>query len=124
MSTFDRSTRGKRLANLPDRPSAAAGLQPPGSAADQPAFEAFCQTFAPKLWGIILLANLPVVTSEDILVNTLVAAWQQRATQPLTGDYVLSGLIRLAHQQGLPYERVQALLSSRLKLFSRASKGS
>jgi len=86
--------------------------------ASQSAFELFYQQHAPKLWGIILLANLPVSLSEDILVDTLTAAWQQRQDHALEGTYVLSWLITLAHRAGLPYERVQAILAARLKPFT------
>ncbi|MBO0952954.1 hypothetical protein [Fibrella forsythiae] len=89
------------------------------SGQDQQAYYAFYQQYAPRLWGVILLANLPVSHSEVILANVLVKAWQEQDSYPLTAPHVLSYLIGLSHKLGLPLERVQAVLRSRLKPFSR-----
>ncbi|NID12920.1 hypothetical protein [Fibrivirga algicola] len=89
---------------------------------DNQSFNVFYERFAPKLWGIILLANLPVAHSEEILIKTMQNAWAERSQHPATDRYYLSRLISIAHAEGLPYERVQSFLKSRLRPFSSINR--
>ncbi len=80
------------------------------------AYEAFYERYASKLWGIILLANLPVSPhSETILINTLSKAWQQQDKDKLSGNGVLAHLVNLAYGEGLPRERIEADLRASLR---------
>lgn len=66
------------------------------------AFTEFYDTYAPRLWGLILLANLPPSQSETILINTLLNAWQQVGQTSPIDDHYLSMILQLAYQEGLP----------------------
>ncbi|MBO0952956.1 hypothetical protein [Fibrella forsythiae] len=90
------------------------------SGSNQQLYYDFYARYAPKLWSIILLADLPSLQAEVVLANTLIKAWQQQDTYPLTSPYMLSHLIGLAYREGLPTERAQVLLRARLTLFTRS----
>jgi len=74
-------------------------------------FTAFYDTYAPKLWGIILRANLPTPQAEQILLNTLTKAWQQFDPHTLNDKHLLSRLLRLACEQGLPPDCLKGILT-------------
>ncbi|WP_020602760.1 hypothetical protein [Spirosoma spitsbergense] len=74
-------------------------------------FISFYDTQAPKLWGLILLANLPLSTSEGILTNTFIKAWQDLDNTPFTKNYSFTQLIDLACKEGLPIGCLKALLN-------------
>ncbi len=73
-------------------------------------YQAFYDNYSPKLWGVLVLADLPLPVTEKIFINTLMRAWQQRSEYPLTQENILSYLIGIALSEGLPVEPVQALL--------------
>ncbi len=77
-------------------------------------YEAFYDNYSPKLWGVLVLAGLPLPATEKIFVNTLVRAWQQRTQHPLTQQHVLSYLIGIALNEGLPVESGQSLLMAHI----------
>ncbi|GAB3718882.1 hypothetical protein GCM10027592_62100 [Spirosoma flavus] len=65
------------------------------------AFTKFYDKHAPRLWGLILLANLPPSQSETILINTIRKAWKQ-AQLPQSDTFSFSQILLIAHQEGLP----------------------
>ncbi|QHV96317.1 response regulator [Spirosoma endbachense] len=77
---------------------------------NQQSFSDFYDTYAPRLWGIILLAKLPTAQSETILINTLKKAWQQVNQQILPVKPTFVSLLSLAYREGLPREFVKASL--------------
>ncbi len=68
---------------------------------NQRAYAAFYDTYAPSLWGIIMLANLPISQSEIILVNTLAKAWKQFDQRTRSEKHFFTRLISLAREEGL-----------------------
>ena len=78
---------------------------------EQTAFAHFYDAYAPKLWGLILTANLPAQQSETILINTLMKAWQQVDQPTQSEKQLFIELIRLACQAGLPPACLRAVLS-------------
>ncbi len=76
----------------------------PLNESEQAVFTAFYQEYAPKLWGLIVEANLPVKKAEAILINTLVKAWPLLDGEPSP----LARLLGLAYQQGLPIDGLRA----------------
>ncbi|MBC3789137.1 hypothetical protein FHK02_5718 [Spirosoma sp. LMG 31448] len=82
-------------------------MEPPSaetSTLDHQAFMAFYDLYAPKLWGLILGANLPVPQAEAILLSTLTKAWQQFGPHILKQKYLLTQLLSIACREGLPVE--------------------
>ncbi|QKZ13822.1 hypothetical protein [Spirosoma sp. KUDC1026] len=65
-------------------------------------FTDFYDTYAPTLWGLILLANLPPSESETILANTLLKAWEQIQQPDSIDNYCLANILRIAYIEGLP----------------------
>lgn len=65
-------------------------------------FAFFYDEYAPKLWGLIIRANLPASVSERILANTFSKAWPPPHRQSLSGHQLLTWLLRLAYAEGLP----------------------
>ena len=80
------------------------------SVPDQQSFASFYDAYAPKLWGLILRADLTASQSETILINTLTKGWQELGPDRLTEKYSLSKLLNLAYREGLPTERLQTIL--------------
>lgn len=80
---------------------------------DQQIFTEFYDTYAPRLWGIILLANLPTPQSETILTNTFTKAWRQIRQKPPTKLNV-TWLLSLAYSEGLPRKAVREILLSKI----------
>lgn len=76
---------------------------------DKQAFIQFYDTYAPKLWGLILLANLSSAQSEAILTRTLIKGWEQLGKDSLRDERVLSILISLARREGLPCECLKTI---------------
>jgi hypothetical protein len=79
------------------------------------AFESFYDTYAPKLWGLILKADLPALQSESILLNTLTKAWLQRDLEAPTQPHFLTRLIGLACREGLPVKCLPSNLTSKFR---------
>ena len=77
---------------------------------DQQAFTSFYDDYAPKLWGIIVLANLPMPESEAILVNTLAKDWKQFDQRTRSEKHFFTRMIDFAHQEGLPIDHLKAIL--------------
>ena len=73
-------------------------------------FSAFYDQYVPKLWGIILSANLPSQQAETILLNTLIKAWPQIDLSTMTEGQVLVKLLVLACREGLPNNYLRAAL--------------
>lgn len=69
----------------------------------QRAFCVFYAAYAPRLWGLILTAKLPVSDSETILTNTFVKAWNHPDRPAPVDKRSLSWLIKLAYAEGLPF---------------------
>ena len=78
---------------------------------NQQTFTAFYDAYAPKVWGIILAANLPLLQSETILINTLTEAWRQLDLSILEDKYVLAILLKIACKEGLPMNVLQTILN-------------
>ena len=76
----------------------------------QPSFASFYDVYAPKLWGLTLMANLTASQSEAILVGTLTKGWQELGQDKLTEPYLLSKLLRIAHGEGLPMACLHSIL--------------
>ncbi|GAB4014993.1 hypothetical protein GCM10028808_39080 [Spirosoma migulaei] len=85
-------------------------LMPP----DRRAYTSFYDGYAPKLWGILLLANLPNSQSEEILTRTLTKAWSQRDIHTPTEKHFLGWLLGLACREGLPIDCLQDILKPNL----------
>jgi len=81
---------------------------------NQQDFTSFYDTYAAKLWGLILTANLPPSQSEAILINTLIKAWQQFDTHTLGEKHFLTRLVSLANQEGLPIECIRSIPRKKL----------
>jgi hypothetical protein len=77
-------------------------------------FKSFYDTYAPKIWGLILLANLPMSQSEAILINTLTKGWKNFNQNRLTQGQVLIMLINLARIEGLPVECLNPIFKHKL----------
>ncbi|GAB3559855.1 hypothetical protein [Spirosoma fluminis] len=71
-------------------------------------FTDFYDTYAPTLWGLILLANLPPSESEAILANTLLKAWNQVTEPDSIDNLCLSNILRIAYIEGLPISPAMA----------------
>lgn len=65
-------------------------------------FACFYDEYAPKLWGLILRADLPASVSERILLNTFSKAWPHFHRQAAGGHQMLPWLLGLAYAEGLP----------------------
>jgi hypothetical protein len=76
---------------------------------DQRAYNSFYDTYAPKLWGIIILSDLPMPESETILVNTLAKAWKQFDQHTRSEKHFFTQLIGLAYKEGLPVDYLKAI---------------
>ncbi|GAB4023429.1 hypothetical protein GCM10028808_73870 [Spirosoma migulaei] len=72
------------------------------SGSNQQAFTRFYDTYAPKVWGLILRAKLPSLQSERILSNTFKKAWPQLSQQTSTNASTFTWLLSLAYSEGLP----------------------
>ena len=81
---------------------------------DQQTFMSFYDIYAPKLWGLILEANLSSSQGEAVLTNTFIKAWQQYGPYLLKEKYLLTQLLKIACEEGLPIECLQAVLKSKL----------
>ncbi len=81
----------------------------PFHSANHQTFSSFYDVYAPKLWGIVVLANLPVAESETILINTLAKAWRQFGQGILNEKHIFTHLIILAHKEGLPVDYLKAM---------------
>lgn len=79
------------------------------AALNPPTYSSFCDTYAPKLWGLIMAAQVAAPQAEAMLINTLTKAWQQFDHATLNDKYVLSRLLTLAAQEGLPLEGLKAI---------------
>ncbi|HLL95765.1 MAG TPA: hypothetical protein VK404_12355 [Spirosoma sp.] len=79
------------------------------SGKNQQPFSIFYETYAPKLWGIILLAKLPASQSENILINTLKKAWQKLGQQVHPVEPTFATLLTLAYSEGLPGEFIHTI---------------
>lgn len=77
---------------------------------DQRAYALFYDTYAPKLWGIILLSDLLMPESETILVNTLAKAWTQFDHHTRSEKRFFTQLVGLACKEGLPVDHLKAIL--------------
>ncbi|GAB4022749.1 hypothetical protein GCM10028808_71190 [Spirosoma migulaei] len=69
---------------------------------DLQGFRLFYDQYAPKLWGLIILANLSASRSEAILMSTMTKAWQYPNPPWPDKKHVLTWLIGLAYTEGLP----------------------
>ncbi len=65
-------------------------------------FASFYDAYAPKLWGLVLQAQLPATVSERILVNTFSKAWHHSHRQAIGRHQMLTWLLGLAYAEGLP----------------------
>ncbi|MBC7568915.1 MAG: hypothetical protein H7319_04165 [Spirosoma sp.] len=65
-------------------------------------FAFFYDEYAPKLWGLILQADLPASVSERILLNTFGKAWPHPHRQAVEGHQMITWLLGLAYAEGLP----------------------
>ncbi|QDK80811.1 response regulator [Spirosoma sp. KCTC 42546] len=72
------------------------------SGSNQQTFSRFYDTYAPKLWGLILRAKLPTSRSERILSSTFKKAWPQLSQQTSTSASTFTWLLTLAYGEGLP----------------------
>ncbi len=79
---------------------------------ERQAFDAFYAYYAPKLWGVILAANLPTHQSRTILMNTILTAWQHPSRHKLVDKQVLSWLTGLACAEGLPAGAVKSVFTA------------
>ncbi|MBO0931682.1 hypothetical protein [Fibrella aquatilis] len=80
--------------------------------AQQRAFAVFYAAHAPRLWGLILAANLPTPQAETILSNTLIKAWQHPDCQSSpTTSQSCNWLLRLACKEGLPHSALRAIFN-------------
>lgn len=77
-------------------------FKPSPTRQDEQEFGVFYATYAPKLWGLMRLANLPPARSETTLVNVLVKAWQHPDRQLAIDKQPVIWLLSLAHAEGLP----------------------
>ena len=68
-------------------------------------FHIYYDTYAPKLWGILLKAGLSDTESQKILMNTLSTAWPQYNQTTTNQRSFFLQLLRLAHQEGLPLSK-------------------
>lgn len=78
----------------------------------QQTFTAFYDIYAPKLWGLISGANLPVYQSEIILIETFTKAWQQVDRSTLTEKQMFIRLMGLASREGLPVTYLQSVFKA------------
>lgn len=76
-------------------------------AKDRQGFILFYDQYAPKLWGLILSADLPESAAKTILVRTFVNAWQHPHRQVTGVNQLLTFLLSLAYVEGLPPGRLQ-----------------
>lgn len=77
------------------------------------AFMSFYDAYAPKLWGLILSANLPASRSETILINTLLKAWQHPDRQTILEKRAFTWLVGLACAEGMPANTLSPCLNRR-----------
>ncbi|GAB3639472.1 sigma-70 family RNA polymerase sigma factor [Spirosoma arcticum] len=75
---------------------------------DLPVFLTFYEQYTPKLWGLILSANLPASQSETILINIFVKAWQHPHRQTIGRNQMLNWLLGLAYEEGLPSDTLRS----------------
>lgn len=75
-------------------------------------FETFYNTYAHKLWGLILIANLPASESETILINTLTKAWLHPDRQVYIDRHPCIWLLQLAYAEGLPANLLRPILKA------------
>lgn len=80
---------------------------------EQKTFASFYDRYAPKLWGLIVLAKLPARQSEAMLSNTLMKAWQSPNHHSLTEQKMLRRLLALAGEEGLPPADRQAIFPAK-----------
>ncbi|GAB2553571.1 hypothetical protein [Spirosoma areae] len=69
---------------------------------DVPGFVLFYDQYAPKLWGLILTADLGASASKTILVRTFMKAWPHPHRQVVGEHQLLTFLLSLAYAEGLP----------------------
>lgn len=74
---------------------------------DRQGFILFYDRYAPKVWGLILSADLPESVAKTILVRTFVNAWQHPHRLVIGQNQVLTFLLSLAYAEGLPPDRLQ-----------------
>ncbi len=77
-------------------------FKPSPARQDEREFSVFYATYAPKLWGLMRLANLSPARSESMLVDVLVKAWQHPDRQLAVDKQPVSWLLSLAYAEGLP----------------------
>lgn len=68
-------------------------------------FHVFYDTYAPRLWGLLLKAGLSDTESEAILLNTLSHAWPQYNQATIDPRHFFAQLVGIAHQAGLPLSK-------------------
>ena len=73
-------------------------------------FTTFYAEYAPKVWGLLVEADLPPHQAEAILINTFVRGWQTFVTGAGEGPPGLRQLLGLACEEGLPRTFLQAIL--------------
>lgn len=83
------------------------------------AFETFYNTYAHRLWGLILVAKLPASESEIILTNTLAKAWQHPDRQVRLDRHPFIWLLQLAYTEGLPANALEPILRTNRVVVSR-----
>ncbi|GAB3219906.1 hypothetical protein [Spirosoma arcticum] len=69
---------------------------------DLQGFTSFYDQYAPKLWGLILSADLGASASKTILVRTFMNAWHHPHRQVIGEHQLLTFLLSLAYTEGLP----------------------
>lgn len=77
-------------------------FKPSSTWQEEQEFGVFYATYAPRLWGLMRLANLPPARTETIMVNVLVKAWQHPDRQLAIAKQPVSWLLSLAYAEGLP----------------------
>lgn len=65
----------------------------------------------PKLWGLIVKANLPQRQSEAVLLNAFVNAFKQIHEQQITEKEFFTALLRSALAEGLSLTCLQPIFS-------------
>ena len=73
-------------------------------------FSAFYDQYVPKVWGVILGADLPPQQAETILLNTLIKAWSQIDLSTMTERQVFVKLLVIACREGLPNDYLRVAL--------------
>lgn len=80
----------------------------------QRAFETFYNTYAHKLWALILVANMPASESETILIKTLTKAWLHPGRQVYIARHPFIWLLQLAYLEGLPTDTLKPVIRANI----------